>query len=705
MTTPTLEKLYIYINGKNVSDKVVDPGHPSLRITEERGKRISQATFNLRDGAALGLALWAVVLITSTSYANTYMWGYITDLTETKNGITLDYAIQVSRAEVRFSKAIINGTFTGTDTEILAWILANSIPDLSSLFDFSTGVTGLSSGDFTFEANEMTALDAIDKLAQEVGADWGWTIGDRKDRTNLTLNPNLAANANYYGGAIAGNSSLNTAPWTDWNTANFAYNGAGGESGGGIVLTLQEIAAPTMSGFFRLGRATDGGSNTFTYTRAEEDTNQYLMITFRSKITGAGSVGTASVELITYNSGGSYRAREAKAMSPLVGTIWRTQWEFFDLTDTTLFDSSGEFELQFLVNGGATTTEVSFDKFLVEVIISASDPTSAPTYFDGDTSGAVWNGTDHDSTSTIAADKHQLDWDNVPADAPYDLDIGTTDFVGDIDFNFAGLDGINHMIVIGGYQWVSKVWEFHANNSNIVFDLPVEMFPASGDSVIVVAQNDGSDATPSWTNKTVQERIGNTLGSGNDLLWSQENFYLEWATAPRNLARAFRVTARIKERIRATVTDSTNITSTGVELADTIYDDTITTEADAHAAGFAALEARKAALHISFTTYTPGLKPNQEIDIADSSRPGGTRTVIIQKVIREYLGGGVTKFRIEAGQQAPNLVDQLIKTRRLAEEKPPLDAETGATTLDTILDGNDEPILDGNYQPIYQVTP
>ncbi len=695
---PTTQDLFIYIAGRNVTKKV--DLKIGIRITEERGKRISQGSFTLKDGASLGLALWNVVLIISPDFSANYMWGYITDLKETKRAANiLDYAIRVSRAEVRFSKAILNGTFTGTDAQILSSILSNAVPDLSGLFDFSSGVTALTADSLNFEANELTALDAIDKLAEEVGANWGWTMDDGA-RFNFCKNPALTNDADFYSGELDANSTASIAMAAAappaWNPANMAWGSGAGETGGGILLTPITQGVVRRAGM-TIGRTTLSGTLAGFEVELADNDSTWLQLTIFVK-SSLNSVNMR-IDALRYDVDGNFLSVGTTANINLT-TGWVQYFAALAIGPATGFPDN--FLMDFVLSISETADyTINIDKVVVEVVTAKGAP--LPAYFDGNTTNALWTGIDDESESLLLRDgKHQLDWAAAPSDAPFDLDIGTTDFVGDIDFNYAGLDGINHMIVIGGYGYVDVVWEFHANNKNVVFDLPVEMFPADGDSVIVVEENTGTDGTPIWTGRTVLERIGNSL-AGTTVLWSQEHFYLEWSTAPPDLNRAFRVTARIKERIRATVSDDVDIANTGVTLADTIYDDTITTQADAHAAGFAALVARASALQVNFTTYEPGLKPNQEIDIADSVR-AETKTVVIQKVTHKYLGGGFAQFDIVAGQRQDDLADIAVKTRKLAEEKPPLDATTSGQALDTILDGDLEEILDGNNQVIFQVT-
>jgi hypothetical protein len=696
MAAPTTEKLSIYIGGRNITNYV--DSKAGLRIDEERGRRISSASMLLKDGGDLGIDGWDVVLVMSPDFGANYMWGYITDHKEIKRGVVLDYNLTISRAEVRFHRAIINGTYTGTDATILSSILANAVPDLSDLFDFTSGVTAITTDSLTLDFNNETGLDAIERLADEVGANWGWTM-DQNSRINMAYNPALNLTMDYFGSDISANSSWAT-DFAAWNSGNTVWDAAAGESGGGIEMTAQYFADELLyASFFRVGRVDDNGDHTMNFIRDDTGEGNWLQVTCSMKDPNAA--WSVKFEILTYTEEGAFYASDDNTSTGGGGGGWVRHNTAWDLSNSSLFPETGFFEIQVRVaTSNAAYIGGFMDQMSIEVVNGV--PGTPIVYFDGDSADAQWMGDTNASPSLLLGSKHQLDWNKDAGDAPYDIEIGTTDHVGAVEIDYAGLESVNHMIVVGGFEMVYAQWIFRANNIQTIFDLPELLLPADGDSVIVVEENTGTDGTPIWTNRTVQEAAGNVVGDGNDLLWSQEKYDLLWNTAPPALERAFRVTGRTKQRIRATVTDSVDIDNT-VERADVLYDETITTLNEAHAAGYAALQERKTPKQVVYTTYEPGLKVNQAQQIADSAR-GFDEELIIQRIERTYIGGGFAKFRVTVGQLQADLTDIASTTRKLAEDKPPIDATTSGVTLDTILDGDQEAILDGNNQPIFQVT-
>ena len=160
---PTSEALLIIVNGNVVTD-LIQP--QSIRIVRERGKRVSTASFTIDNGAALGLAQWQSVVITSPDITTTYFNGFLMSRKASKVATRLDYRCECSSVEILLQKAIINGSFTGTDDEILTAILANAYPDdLSTFFDWSSGITPALLSDITMDFQDMNLMDEIDMLS------------------------------------------------------------------------------------------------------------------------------------------------------------------------------------------------------------------------------------------------------------------------------------------------------------------------------------------------------------------------------------------------------------------------------------------------------------------------------------------------------------------------------------------------------------
>jgi hypothetical protein len=236
---PTSEELLIIVNGNVVTDKIKAE---SITITNERGKRVSSAVFTIDDGVNLSLAQWQTVVIYEADMSIQHFNGFIMELKTNKRDVFLDYTLDCSSVEVLLQRAIVNGSFTGTDDEILAAMLAAAYPDITDMFDWSSGVTPLSAVDLDIDFQDLNLLDALDMLSARLdNAPYSQDYGAAISRVNMIKNPALTNNMDNY------NSNLIAGGWwasngaSAWNPANTVYNGSAGESGGGIVVTSQDL--------------------------------------------------------------------------------------------------------------------------------------------------------------------------------------------------------------------------------------------------------------------------------------------------------------------------------------------------------------------------------------------------------------------------------------------------------------------------------
>jgi hypothetical protein len=272
------------------------------------------------------------------------------------------------------------------------------------------------------------------------------------------------------------------------------------------------------------------------------------------------------------------------------------------------------------------------------------------------------------------------------------------------------LDGINTVVVTGGFVYEDVDYEYPSNNQLTHFDLEESVFAADGATYPIVYKNTGTDGTPIWTAQTVGNRIDNTLGVGGvTVLYDEEDHWLEFETAPADLKRGFRVVGRFKQRLRAVVEDELQVEDDGVQLVTAVYNDTITTEEDAFELGLAELGRRAGTRQMTFTTMEPGLEPGQEIDITDSAQ-GISETLIISRVTERYgiegeFGGGYVNLSVEAGDHNPGLDDIIAQNYRMATDRPPITADTATQALSQLYDDDNLPMWDDDNAPLYSVEP
>ena len=695
MAIPTRMPLRIQIN---FTDVVCDIPFESINIELGRRDRVSTASFTVEDIGSLSFTIekWQWVSIGEPNGSIAFFIGYVTDITKRKreNSLQIDADIECSSVETRLIKSVCRGVFTGTDADILADILANTAPDLSGLFDFSTDVTSILTTDTELVSDDLSALEALERLAQKTGAEYFFDPTNA-ERTNLMYNPALTNNMDHYGSDLSANGffSLPT-----WNPANTTWGAGYGESGGGIQ-TVSQLITGAYRQAWRVGRDQDSDPHIFEYTRDDEGNGLYLQLSFRAKVTASGGGPTRAVnmELITYSANGSLYANDNVVIDVFSVGGWQDVWGAWDLSDNTIFDESGYFEWQCWVTSVNSST-ITLDSHLVEIV--ASSPASAGSYFDGESANAQWTGTANNSASVII--ESPLNWSDTPPDAPFDVDIGVGDDIfGNLEVLSPAIDSINSVIVTGGFEYEDIDWIYFGNGQQVHWDTETQIFPLDGEDFPRIYRNTGSEGSPSWTQQTVADRT-ETLGVGNDVLWDAEDHWIEWNSAPPNFYDSWRVVGRIKLRIRVTVTDSDAVSADGVELYDAIYDDKITSQDDAFYAGQAELDSRAAPLSVKFDTYEPGLIPGQKIDVTDSGDLNLAETdLIIERVNITSKGGGYAFFRVECGAHIPTFIDVAAQTYRMAEKRAPIDASTESVTLVPLQDENGVYLQDENGLQLY----
>lgn len=707
MAAPASEDLLIIVNGQTVTDLI--PAD-SITIVNERGKRVSSCALTIQDGAALGIAQWQSLLVYSTDLATVHFNGFIMSYNTVKRGIYIDYTLDCSSVEILLQKATINGSFTGDDADILGAILANAYPDLSDFFDWAGDITPLSLSDLQMDFQDLNLMEALEALSAKVGgAPYNQGYNDNTG-INMIKNPNINASMNYYGGTLATGSFWDNS-FPTWNSGNVAWDAGFGESGtGGIRVTSQDFSG-THHGFLRIGRENDSAALPF---RIDAPSELWLAHSMRFKMTTAtGSFAirfrlvTYDIEGVLFHDGSNTVLTTAGADSGSPGG-WQTRKSAASFTwGNGAFDPYGadeipsggycEFELQ-------VTSSLPFtfdiDKFIVEVLPPAASPPNFPpttgmftAYFDGNSSGAYWLGVSNASASSTAA--NPLKWGTSP-DAAFDVDIGNMDeLISDFQYDFNGFDGINSVIVTGGFQYEDVDWEYpaHGNAANTHFDLEVPVYAADTFEFPIIYKNTGSDESPNWVTQTVGTR--DDAFQTKNTLYDLEGHWVEFSEAPAALDRSFRIVGRIKNRIRAIVQNESNIASTGLEMGSVLNIDTVSTPSQAFDLGQAELANRAPGATMRFTTYEPGLLAGDEIDIADDLQ-SLDETTIIERVTRNYLRGGKGKFLIEAGKYQSGLDDVLAETHYIATPRVPLDENAVELALRILTDDDEGELTDDN---------
>lgn len=699
MASPTSEDLLILVNGQTITNLIPAT---SIRIVNERGKRVSNCAFTVENGADIGIAQWKSVLIYENDLSKVHFNGFIMSFSTTKRGIYVDYALDCSSIEILLQKTFVNGSFTGGDGDILSDMLSNAYPDVSSYFDWTGDITPLSLSNLQMDFQDMNLMEGLEALSAKVGnAPYNQGYNDNK-RVNHIHTPGcevvymLTATGQHNGKLIPDSSWAATyAAWT----GVISYSDSYGETTGGIRLILEDFTGigGGYRAFMGIGRRNPEDPVTYPHTdlfSISRTTNLWFAVSFRVNVQGTAADTNFFIRAVTYTKNGDiyHNGSSISRLDTAAPGSWTTITRAIDLSIESEIPTNGYIELQIDCKNTSDAATIYFDNFVVELTSGATE-TLAGSWFDGDSANAHWIGANNQSKSMLG--KSPLKWGTSP-DAAFDVDIDNgTELFDNFQYDFNGFDGINSVIVTGGYQWVDVDWEYpaHGNAVNTHFDLEEPVHPAESFAFPIVYQNDGSDVSPSWTTMTVATR-NDGFAAGN-VLYDLEKHWLEFQDAPPDLDRAFRVVGRIKQRIRAIVQNESNIAETGVEFSSVMNIDTVSTPSEAFDLGQSELANREPGATIKFTTYEPGLIAGAEIDIDDSVQ-SVDETVIIERVTRTYLGGGKGKFTVECGKYPAGLEDIMQETNYIATNRVPIDENAVTLTLRILTDDDGNELADDN---------
>lgn len=640
MSVPNAFPVSVFVTGINVTDYCP---YQYMQI-DDLLHDVSKFSFKLENPPLTPAKSDTVTVVAHTAGFPIVFSGYIVDIKDYKrdNGITSEYDIEAGDRKLRLQKSVLAPfTYTGLDSDILAALLADTYPDLSSIMDFSTGVDSFAD-DLSLDINDDSLADAIEDLAQQAGADYSFDRGLNSQA--IGFDPSLDTIG--YQASITSPAPL----WTSDDVTGGNPTG-GNPSGYCYLATGLTPASPSA----RL-------VNFDLYMRPTDKTVGVTEVTFDYWI----NCPLATTHSIVFRVG--LNPADQHAIIATNDGAWHSVTVSTDFT--TPFSGSPSYLLTFWVRLVApldSPYEVRFDN----IVITTDEP-----FADG-------------------AGEDELDWDDFPDLPDFDLDIDLSDeFAFDIDLETGDWDDFNSVTVIGGTEDIAIDETYHGNGVELHFDLyaPVKD--------IAVYKNTASDNSPSWSALDVGEWGVDELGVGGiDVLYSAEYHFLVFETAPLNLEKAVRVTGTISKPIRVRVE---SVTEGEPVLATTLYSDKVSSEAEALTLGFNALEKRNAIKRLKFKTHHPYLKVGQIIQVTDTER-GLLENILINRVHIEWLGAsGHALFEVECGESSGNSLDVLIANtdKRSRPKAEPIPMATSVFSL--LVDEDDEALLDEDNQFLYE---
>lgn len=656
MATPTTYAVTIKINDVDVSSYVpLD----SMSL-DDNARDVSYFRFTCENPSGVTPTKNHTVVVTADDLTGTptVFDGYIIEINTRKrdNGITVEYQIEAADKKMRLKKSVLDTDYlTGTDADILSNLLGNAYPDLSSLFDFSSGVTGFT-GDLTLPVGNKSVLDALNDLSTLTGGDFSFdnttsnsgliTFGDSTDVIIRDTVGFTEPEPNYYNALSGTNFSPVASIVSTGGNPGYCIecNPTSGSSAVALAtlislnVLLDQSSNYTLNGFtFDYYITGADASDVEIYLQIFDDVSGIDSHTLTTPTTGSWTTLDASTYL-------TFPVEQRANIPVQIYLRVQPSWDFSTDDITVRLDN------------------VNFDV----------DP--------------VFPG---------GGDIVSLDWGAEPPASDFDFDIQSGDEFGfDFDLTIGDIDDINSITVIGGYEDYSIDWTYHNNNyeERINLEAPV--------SDIVVYTNSGTDVSPTWgtaldvgvwgTDKLTSE------GGTKDALYDETNAWLIFDTIPPDLEKSVRVTGTIKRPVRVRVDD----VATGDPTYATVYrDENITSQDDAVAIAESKLAQRNALRRMTFKTYEPGLKPGQSINIADSAR-GLNETLTITRIQTKWLGD-YAEFSVDCGEDDYPSADILIANNDRRSRQNALPPVTQTTSITYLTDDSDNALTDDNGRRLY----
>ncbi|MEO0594765.1 MAG: hypothetical protein AAF126_01505 [Chloroflexota bacterium] len=652
MAQPTQYDITIKVNDVDVTG---DVDYRTISF-EDSVNDVSYWRMTIENPTAVTPAKNHEVVVTANSLSGTpvIFSGYIMELRTSKrdNGTEVQYECDCADRKVRLQKSTVeSGTLTGTFQDILSGLLSNTFPDLSSEFDFTTGVTDFAEN-LSFTPQGGSLLDELNAFADQTGAEWN------TESVENIVNPD--SDVTFDAGGYATFSIRNRTAFGDSPRAvgNPDYAAQGGGSGG---VSTHSTYAVNNAGFLtvRIDFSSAITLHTLQFDYYVDDDSANDPTDF-SVLVFDGSINT-------FNQGGGVLELVQNTAT------WRT---------VTLDLSSENF------------TGVTFVSVTIGFFAGDDQWTENANYDYRIDNMQFWQ------TSPSTDIIENLNFNNTAPATDFDFDIQNGDEFGyGFDLFEGDYDDFNAVTVIGASESIGIDWTFESDGDLITINLPT-MFD-SDDSSFTVSINDGSDATPSWTALTLGIFGDDNLiddGGSAEVLYDKRDHWLLFDSTqqPPNLSKAIRVEGRITRPIRVRVDESGDEPTFAV----TVKAENITSEGDAVALARAKLDKRNAVKRLEFKTYEPGLKPGQAVPIVDSAR-GLNETLKIQRISTRWIGTSYAEFSIVAGADDVASADVLIANNDKRSRQNQIDPSLPVRTVTFLTNNNGDFLTNNNGERLY----
>jgi hypothetical protein len=631
---PTKYDVTIKIESIDVTSSV-----PSDSMSfDDYARQVSIFSFTLEKQGAITPARTNEVSMFANSTGEMIFIGNIVEIESIKRGITIEYEIECHDSKMRLQRTVIDANvLTGTDSEILQDLLDSSYPDLSDLFDFTTGVENLGEG-LTFPVNNTNLLDALGDLSDLVGNS-NWSMQNKLSTSTLAVTFETDdGSLEYYIQLIdpvIPPPSAELAPISPNIPADLSVI-TGGNPDNCVSITVTSLTG--VGGIATLVRS----SSSITVVSGSVDVfcSQSLLLTVR--INGSGTTKNVSANT----------------------------WATVDLADTGAFPKTDTVFVTRVF--GNLPSSPPFDLRMDNVILNFEDGGGTDGY------------------------KPTLGWGGEIPTTDFNLDISSGDEYGsDYNLNEGGGEDYNSITVIGGVEDSSIDWTYESDGDLDHFNLE------TGVDDLVVFKNTGSDATPIWAEQILGvwgEDDFISAGGSSNVLYDDQLHWLFFDTNPSNFSKSIRITGDIGKPIRVRVE---NLSGNEPLYATTIVDKTITSQEQAAQIGLSKLDRQNAVTRLEFKTHNPGLKPGQAINVLDTVRGLDETLIIQKISTEWLGASGIAEFDVQCGNEEPDSADILIANNDRRSRENQLSGVTTTVSAEPLLNDDGENILNSDNAKIW----
>jgi len=247
-----------------------------------------------------------------------------------------------------------------------------------------------------------------------------------------------------------------------------------------------------------------------------------------------------------------------------------------------------------------------------------------------------------------------------------DPDHSTTYPYGNLLQHVDGMDVINRVTVVGGRYLSEDVAHIYpGDGEQTLFVVPHSYHAQEEESAVIIETNTGTDVSPVWTAKTLGIKYIDDDES-KDVLYAFQERYFEFATAPPNLVKSWRVSARYEVPLRVRVRSDDSYDRYGRWFERVIIDDKITDKESARQAGKAALAENALARTVySLNTGEPTLRAGEIISLTNSLL-GIDDDYLIRLLEISFPGPTHFNYYLELGDYIPDLYAVMLDVARKA---------------------------------------